>query len=148
MGFVAPQHVGSSRTRDWTRVPWIGRQILNHCATREVWYISLICEKPEKIKVAQVSLDLQGVCMGESWWGVGSWVSYPGECSFQETLVCWGPGCLEPRALPVWEFRMSQYPNCIPYLFFHTLSAGQFDFFLKNNMLSGLKWHSCLFIYN
>ena len=36
MGFVAPRHVGSSRIRDQTCVPYIGRQILNHCATREV----------------------------------------------------------------------------------------------------------------
>ena len=36
MGLVAPRHVGSSRTRDRTRVPCIGRRILNHCATREV----------------------------------------------------------------------------------------------------------------
>ena len=28
-------HVGSSRTRAQTRVPCIGRRILNHCATRE-----------------------------------------------------------------------------------------------------------------
>ena len=35
-GLVAPQHVGSSRTRDWTHVPCIGRRILNHWATREV----------------------------------------------------------------------------------------------------------------
>ena len=28
-------HVGSSQTRARTRVPCIGRQILNHCATRE-----------------------------------------------------------------------------------------------------------------
>ena len=34
-GLVAPWHVGSSRTRDQTRVPCIGRWILNHCATRE-----------------------------------------------------------------------------------------------------------------
>ena len=34
-GLVAPRHVGSSRTRDRTRVPCIGRRILNHCATRE-----------------------------------------------------------------------------------------------------------------
>ena len=27
--------VGSSQTRARTRVPYIGRQILNHCATRE-----------------------------------------------------------------------------------------------------------------
>ena len=34
-GLVALQHVGSSQTRARTRVPCIGRQILNHCATRE-----------------------------------------------------------------------------------------------------------------
>ena len=34
-GLVAPRHVGSSQTRARTRVPRIGRQILNHCATRE-----------------------------------------------------------------------------------------------------------------
>ena len=35
-GFVAPWHVGSSRTRARTRVPCIGRWILNHCTTKEV----------------------------------------------------------------------------------------------------------------
>ena len=35
MGLVAPQHVGSSWTRARTRVPCIGRRILNHCTTRE-----------------------------------------------------------------------------------------------------------------
>ena len=34
-GPVAPRHVGSSQTRARTRDPCIGRQILNHCATRE-----------------------------------------------------------------------------------------------------------------
>ena len=33
---VAPWHAGSSQTRDRTRVPCIGRRILNHCAAREV----------------------------------------------------------------------------------------------------------------
>ena len=32
---VAPRHVGSSQTRARIRVPCIGRQSLNHCATRE-----------------------------------------------------------------------------------------------------------------
>ena len=35
MGPVAPWHVGSSQTRARTHVPCIGRQILNHCTTRE-----------------------------------------------------------------------------------------------------------------
>ena len=34
-GPVALRHVGSSQTRARTRVPCIGRHILNHCATRE-----------------------------------------------------------------------------------------------------------------
>ena len=34
-GPVAPWHVASSQTRARTRVPCIGRQTLNHCATRE-----------------------------------------------------------------------------------------------------------------
>ena len=34
-GPVAPWHVRSSQTRARTRVPCIGRQTLNHCATRE-----------------------------------------------------------------------------------------------------------------
>ena len=38
MGLVAPRHVGSSRTKARTRVPCIGRWILNHCATRGVHY--------------------------------------------------------------------------------------------------------------
>ena len=31
----APRHVGSSRTRARTHVPYFGRRILNHCTTRE-----------------------------------------------------------------------------------------------------------------
>ena len=40
-GPVAPRHVGSSHTRARTRVPCIGRQILNHCAMREVPWLFL-----------------------------------------------------------------------------------------------------------
>ena len=36
MGLVALWHVGSSWTRARTCVPCVGRQTLNHCATREV----------------------------------------------------------------------------------------------------------------
>ena len=40
MGLVAPWHVESSQTRDWTCVPCIGRWILIHCTTREVQIVS------------------------------------------------------------------------------------------------------------
>ena len=35
-GLVAPQHVESSRSRDRTHVPCVGRRILIHCTTKEV----------------------------------------------------------------------------------------------------------------
>ena len=50
-GLVAPRHVGSSQTRAQTRVPCIGRQILNHCATREAPCILLYALGNQKICV-------------------------------------------------------------------------------------------------
>ena len=44
-GLVAPWHVGSSRTRAQTHVPCIGRQTLNHHATREVPYQEFILDE-------------------------------------------------------------------------------------------------------
>ena len=41
-GLVAPQHVGSSRTRVRTHVPCVGRWIPNHCATREALQYSIV----------------------------------------------------------------------------------------------------------
>ena len=45
MGSVAPQHVGSSWTRDQTCVPYTGREILNHWTTREVPILSILEQK-------------------------------------------------------------------------------------------------------
>ena len=42
VGLVAPRHAGSSRTRDQTHVSCTGRQVLNHCATREAWEPALL----------------------------------------------------------------------------------------------------------
>ena len=42
MGLVAPWHVESSWTRDWTHASCIGRQILIHWATREVLFLLLL----------------------------------------------------------------------------------------------------------
>ena len=41
-GLVAPWNVGSSQTRARTHVPCIGRQTLNHCATREAPIFSFL----------------------------------------------------------------------------------------------------------
>ena len=41
-GPFVPWHAGSSQTRARTRVPCIGRQILNHCTTREAHLLPLL----------------------------------------------------------------------------------------------------------
>ena len=41
-GPAAPRHAGSSQTRARTRVPCIGRQTLNHCATREARFAHIL----------------------------------------------------------------------------------------------------------
>ena len=41
-GLAGLQHVESSRSRVRTHVPCVGRQILNHCATREVRMLCLL----------------------------------------------------------------------------------------------------------
>ena len=57
-GLVAPRHVGSSQTRARTRVPCIGRQILNHCATREAPTTLLICAESSFTQGATQNLQL------------------------------------------------------------------------------------------
>ena len=47
-GLAAPRHVGSSWTGARTRVPCIGRQIPNHCATREAPYFYFQVKKTHK----------------------------------------------------------------------------------------------------
>ena len=61
-GLAAPRHVGSSRTRDRTCVPCIGRQILNHCTTREV--LTLIIKHSKNIlgHKPRVSMHGQTLC--------------------------------------------------------------------------------------
>ena len=49
-GPVAPRHVGSSQTRARTHVPCIGRQTLNHCATRAALHLLLTPQGPCFIK--------------------------------------------------------------------------------------------------
>ena len=62
MGLVALQHVGSSWTRARTRVPCIGRWILNDCATRET-------QKRQSEPVLQrINFDCEGVFV-DTWFG-------------------------------------------------------------------------------
>ena len=73
---VAPRHVGSSQTRARTHVPCIGRQILNHCATREApagrFLTTVPRGKPhrfslvEKMDVVERALGLESRALGTS----------------------------------------------------------------------------------
>ena len=58
MGLVALRHVGSSGTRARTRVPCIGRRILNHCTTREA-HKGLILS----YTTSQGRLDIFSLCL-------------------------------------------------------------------------------------
>ena len=49
-GLVAPQHVRSSQTKDWTGIPCIARWILNHWTTREATETNLKGEQKEFVE--------------------------------------------------------------------------------------------------
>ena len=57
MGLVAPWHVVTSRTRNWTCVPCIGRRILNYWTTREVLDSPLFVNPRSDMKVFQDSVE-------------------------------------------------------------------------------------------
>ena len=61
MGPVAPRHVGSSQTRTRTRVPCIGRQILNHCATREAPALLIFEHRVASFCIPRFSVLISGV---------------------------------------------------------------------------------------
>ena len=78
-GPAAPRHAGSSQTRARTRVPCIGRQTLNHCATREALnsYITsnhlqmqFLLIKTNRISAIFIGVHLNTslpLCFGDTW---------------------------------------------------------------------------------
>ena len=58
-GPVALRHVGSSQTRARTRVPCIGRQTLNHCATREAQFPGFLTQKVTWIEVILKNISIE-----------------------------------------------------------------------------------------
>ena len=77
-GPVAPRHVGSSQTRARTRVPCIGRQILNHCATREAQF-------PHFFFFLNIYLSLAALGLHCCAWAFSS-------CREQWLLLLWSTG--------------------------------------------------------
>ena len=72
MGLVVPRHVGSSRTRARTRVPSIGRQILNRRTTREALNNNIntlvVSSKSTALNQRAVTTRYKAVCR----WGEAS----------------------------------------------------------------------------
>ena len=58
-GPVALWHVGSSQTRARTRVPCIGRQILNHCTTREARVLIILFHIVQRTKSATKNVAIK-----------------------------------------------------------------------------------------
>ena len=109
-GLVAPWHVGSSQTRARTRVPRIGRQILNHCATREA---PLVAFDNELLKVNSFSTLFIGKHLQ----------SHLTDSSFRDRILGW-----------------KNYPQYFkPYLHCLLASNMMFDFSYKNSYFSSLK---------
>ena len=75
MGLVAPQHVGSSRTRDGSCVPCIGRQVLIHCTTREVLWLLFFKEK--KFFAFTLTFTIPGAPYSFVWIHVSIWHHLP-----------------------------------------------------------------------
>ena len=82
----------SSRTRDWTHVPCIARQILIHCTTREV------PDSLENVILPLASLVIPGMLsLVDDWlWGLVPWVAWTPVCA------CWAIASLDAHA-SLWE---------------------------------------------
>ena len=108
-GPVAPRHVGSSQTRARTRVPRIGRQTLNHCATREAptsgFIIQQLTGKVDKREdcslcvqiIFQPLLQVNSPPLSALPCALGGWPVWTASCRLLCPLASWvwrlgGPG--------------------------------------------------------
>ena len=76
MGPADPRHAGSSQTRAWTRVPCIGRQILNHCTTREAPRPHILWFHLYKMSRIGKFIDIESILVIARGWreGNGEWL--------------------------------------------------------------------------
>ena len=88
MGLVAPRHVGSSQTRARTRVPCIGRQILNHCTTREAPVHCFLRHHASAHSINYYSVNINLICTGNQKICVTSLY-----CNIHFIVVLWNGTC-------------------------------------------------------
>ena len=98
-GPVAPRHVGSSQTRARTRVPCIGRQTLNHCATREAHYLPIFLIDKTRGAIQASS---------GQWWGSRSCSGYNTGLAYEAPSPSGRP-C--PKALSLLPGRQGSWPR-------------------------------------
>ena len=131
-GLVAPRHVGSSQTRARTRVPCIGRQVLNHCATREALIIYLFGCAGSQLLQARSSFP----CVGASLRPVGSLVAAcRNQFPYQGSNL--GP--------PHWEQGVLTTEGSPWFQVYTHSTKQQYNSYLKSNRLLFLKhspWES------
>ena len=114
-GLAALRHVGSSRTRDRTRVPCMGRWVLPHCATGYV----PVCIGFDPQKLITVLLLRSGVCLTvvpdfapNPTHLITSWFS--GHRSLLERLCFFFLGMTPPPQKKKTVFRVNQHPVSFP----------------------------------
>ena len=104
---VAPWHVGSSQTRARTCVPYVGRWILNHCATREVPIMAFVnVLQLDKSKIFSIIILFASQ---QHWTAV---------TTLSETLSSLG-ACIHPLSLLLFSWFICYIISCtFPVLFF------------------------------
>ena len=120
MGLAALRHVGSSRTRARTRVPCIGRRILNHCTTREDLCYCFLAAPPLSLhplpSLISNCLNLPFGSQGRSW-RLES-VPYKQGTGDTERLPCPGAptgSCsVSLRVHSLWHFREGHGSHVAP----------------------------------
>ena len=109
-GLVAPRHVGSSWTRARTRVPCIGRWILNHGATRQApkcQLLNMACQTLPDLVSAHLSL------------------TPPQLASSLCALLPQHPGHHADMALYLPNFCLKSLASCLPLLLHCLLTLDQ-----------------------
>ena len=101
---LAPWHVGSSWTRAGTRVPCIGRWILNHCTIREVPRMRLLhsfCEDGERMPGGRPHPHTEALWSGED--PFHTWEGRDPDSPHAALALVWagGPPCVSRSSAPV-----------------------------------------------
>ena len=106
---------GSSRSKDWTHVSWVGRRILYHWATREVCFLVCPALPPKKWKWGKLSIKCNPSIENAAENNSRGHASYATQLSCPWWIVS-GSGGWEGTAPWIW-LRYSRGLNCLCHVF-------------------------------